>query len=104
MNYGRRFKLYRINNHLTQKEAADLLGVKSYQLANYESNRSEPSLKVLIGMSQVYNTSIDMLLGNTKIQKNASKEEELALQETERREFEKKLMALLKEYEFSDKH
>ena len=103
MNFGRRFKLYRINNHLTQKEAADLLGIKSYQLANYESNRSEPSLKVLIGMSRVYGTSIDRLLGNTKLQQRGPTDEELELQEAERREFEKKLKELLEKYDYPGK-
>ena len=44
MNIGERFKYYREKVKLTQKEAADLLGVKSYQLANYETNRTEPNI------------------------------------------------------------
>ncbi len=66
MNIGRRFKLYRKKMNMTQQEAAPLIGIKSYQLANYESNRSEPNIKVLIGMSKVYHVSIDTLLGNDK--------------------------------------
>ena len=59
MNYGKRFQLYRRKKQLTQKDAADELGVKPYQLANYESNRSEPNIKVLIGMSKLYGVSIE---------------------------------------------
>ena len=66
MNIGRRYKLYRQKAGLTQKDAADLIGVKSYQLANYESNRSEPCIKVLLAMSKNYRVSIDQLLGNTQ--------------------------------------
>ena len=66
MNIGKRFSLFRRRMRLTQKEAAKLIGVKSYQLANYESNRSEPSLKTLIAMSKVYNASTDQLLGISK--------------------------------------
>ena len=67
MNYGRRFKIYREKRGLSQKEAAELLGIKSYQLANYECNRSEPKLKTLCAMSKVYDISLDMLLATAKI-------------------------------------
>lgn len=64
MNLGLRFKRYRERVGLTQKEAADIIGVNSYQLANYETNRSEPSVGVLKKMSQAYKVSIDNLVGN----------------------------------------
>ena len=102
MNFGRRFKLYRKSKNLTQKQAAELLGVKPYQLANYESNRSEPNIRVLIGMSKAYGVSIDLLLGNAK--EFGPTIEEREVMEKERREFQKELMALLKKFEFSDKH
>lgn len=102
MNIGRRFKLYRKNKNLTQKDAAELLGVKPYQLANYESNRSEPSIRVLIAMSKAYGVSIDLLLGNAK--EFGPSIEERETMEKERREFQKELMKLLEKYEFSDKH
>ena len=66
MNYGIRFKKYRERTGLTQNEAAKLIGVKGYQLANYETGRSEPSIDVLRAMSRVYNISIDLLVGNVK--------------------------------------
>ena len=37
----------------------------NYQLGNYETNRSEPSLEVLKKMSKVYSISIDRMLGNS---------------------------------------
>ena len=64
MNLGLRFKRYRNLAGLTQKEAAELIGINSYQLGNYETNRSEPSIKILKGMSKAYNVSIDVLVGN----------------------------------------
>ena len=103
MNIGKRFQLYRRRKHLTQKEAAKLIGVKSYQLANYESNRSEPSIKVLVAMSKTYQISIDQLLGNNIKPLFEPNEEELNQQEAERKELEKKLKLLLKQYGvFSD--
>lgn len=70
MNYGRLFKRARERSGLSQKEAAEKIGVKSYQLANYETDRSEPSLDVLVKMSRVYQVSIDYMLFNTKLQQN----------------------------------
>ena len=71
MNVGLRFKRIRENRKLTQREAAELIGVKYYQLGNYETNRSEPNIETLKKMSEVYKTSIDNLVGNTKLIKNA---------------------------------
>ncbi len=71
MNIGERFKYYREKVKLTQKEAADLLGVKSYQLANYETNRTEPNIQTLINMSSIYKVTIDELLNN-KVQNKSS--------------------------------
>ena len=64
MDFGKSFKFYRQKAGLTQKEAADKIGVKDYQLGNYETNRSEPSLVILKKMSKVYLVSIDKMLGN----------------------------------------
>lgn len=64
MDFGKSFKFYRKKAGLTQKEAADKIGVKDYQLGNYETNRSQPSLEILKKMSKVYLVSIDKMLGN----------------------------------------
>ena len=103
MNIGKRFQLFRRRSHLTQKEAADLIGVKSYQLANYESNRSEPSLKSLIAMAKTYHVSIDQLLGVTKKPLFEPDEDLINQEEAERKELEKALRDLIKKYGVSDK-
>lgn len=64
MDLGRKFKFYRVKTGLTQKEAAELIGIKDYQLGNYETNRSEPSIPILKKMSKVYQVSIDKMVGN----------------------------------------
>ena len=99
MNFGRRFKLYRKSKNLTQKQAAELLGVKPYQLANYESNRSEPNIKTLKGMSKLYNVSIDFLVGNSALFES----EEYAKIEAENEELEQfkgQIEKLLKEFKY----
>ena len=94
MNIGRRFKLFRKRKNLTQLEAANMIGVKSYQLANYESNRSEPSIKVLIMMSKVYDVSVDNLLGNSN-----EFNQNIENFEMERKELFEKLKKLIENYE-----
>ena len=64
MDLGRKFKFYRVKTGLTQKEAAELIGIKDYQLGNYETNRSEPSIPILKKMSKIYQVSIDKMVGN----------------------------------------
>lgn len=103
MNYGKRFQLYRRKRQLTQKDAADELGIKPYQLANYESNRSEPNIKVLIGMSKLYGVSIEQLLGVTQETFLESNEDLIKEQLEEREEFKKALESLLKKYDLIDK-
>ncbi len=102
MNYGKRFQLYRRRRQLTQKEAAEELGIKPYQLANYESNRSEPNIKVLIGMSKLYRVSVDQLLGITQKALFEPNEDLIDQKLEERKEFEKTLKALLKRYNLID--
>ena len=103
MNIGKRFQLFRRRCQLTQKEAAKLIGVKSYQLANYESGRSEPSLKALIGMAKAYHVSTDQLLGIVKKPIQEPNEDLINEQEAERAELEKVLKGLLKKYGTSGK-
>ena len=75
MDFGKSFKHYRQKAGLTQKEAADLIGIKDYQLGNYETNRSQPSLEILKKMSKVYLVSIDKMLGNDVLANKYLKEE-----------------------------
>lgn len=92
MNLGNRFKSYRKRQGLSQKEAAELLGVKGYQLANYETGRSEPSIFTLKKMSRLYKASIDQLVGNYRF--GPSPEEQEAY-EKEKAAYHKKLQELL---------
>ena len=96
MNIGRRFRIYRQRSNLTQAEAAKVLGIKSYQLANYESNRSEPNIKTLKGMSKLYNVSIDLMLGNGSLFESEDYKK-IEAEETKYDELKTKLEDLVKE-------
>ena len=71
MNLGYRFQKYRRRVGLSQKEAAEKIGINNYQLGNYETNRSEPSIAILKKMAALYGVSIDNLVGFNKHTKNA---------------------------------
>ena len=84
MDFGKSFKFYRQRANLTQKEAAEKIGINDYQLGNYETNRSQPSLEILKKMSKVYQTSIDRMLGNSPLRnKHISETEEEEYIDTE---------------------
>ena len=53
----------RSNYGLTQKALAEKIGVKNYTVANWEQNRTEPSLKDLKDLADFFNCSIDYLVG-----------------------------------------
>ena len=74
MDFGKSFKFYRKKANLTQKEAAEKIGINDYQLGNYETNRSQPSLEILKKMSKVYSVSIDKMLGNNQLAKKSANE------------------------------
>ena len=94
MNLGKRLKFFREQAKLNQKEAAELIGVKSYQLANYETNRSEPNINTLKKMSKVYQVSIDGLVDNMFVNKDGLPSN----QDIEMNELLKRLNQLVEEY------
>lgn len=53
----------RIAAGLTQRELAEKIGVKNYTIANWEQNRTEPSVKDLIDLANYFECSVDYLIG-----------------------------------------
>lgn len=52
----------RTNMGLTQKELAEKIGVKNYTVANWEQNRTKPSIKDLKDLADFFSCSIDYLV------------------------------------------
>ncbi|MBR2970853.1 MAG: helix-turn-helix transcriptional regulator [Clostridia bacterium] len=52
---------------LTQRELAEKIGVKNYTVANWEQNRTEPSIKDLTDLADFFECSIDYLIGRENI-------------------------------------
>lgn len=63
---GKRLKELRNNNRMTQQKLADQLGINRATIAGYETKGVEPSHEILIELANIFNCSIDYLLGNAK--------------------------------------
>lgn len=65
-----RIKILREEFNMTQQELADKLGGAKSSVAMYENEDRKPSLEILIKLSEIFDCSIDYLLGKTDIRKN----------------------------------
>ena len=77
---GKILKQLRELHNMTQKELADKVKVTPKAISFYELNQREPSNELLKSFSQIFNVSVDYLLGNSYIpkrQETKSKAEEL---------------------------
>ena len=63
-----KYRFYRIQAGLTQREVADELGLGSYVICDYERGRAEPSTKVLKQLAALYRVTLDELLDNPPIE------------------------------------
>lgn len=61
-NLGDKLKTLRVNNQLTRKQVAELIGVSVSTIGLYESNERLPSIPVLVKLASQYKTSVDYLL------------------------------------------
>lgn len=61
-----RLKSLRKLNKMSREELGSKIGVSKQSIANYEQNVNEPTLTNVIKMSEIFNVSIDYLVGNEK--------------------------------------
>ncbi len=55
------FEAARVNSHLLQREAAEMIGISLKTLQNYENGITKPNWDTLTKMSAVYKIPIGML-------------------------------------------
>lgn len=61
-----KLKILRKSCNYTQKDLADILGVKSKDISDWESNKSQPELKTLRDLAVIFGTSVlDILCNET---------------------------------------
>ena len=61
-NLAKKIKILRITNDWTQKELADMIGVKEYIISNIEQGRSDPAIDIILKLCIAFNISADELL------------------------------------------
>lgn len=60
-----RIKMLRTSNGLTQKQLADAINVSEVSLQRFEYGSSRPSLDTLIALANLFNVSLDYLVGRS---------------------------------------
>ena len=60
---GERLQEQRLNMKLSQKEAANAIGVSPSIISNYESSERTPSVENLMALVGLYRWTVDYLLG-----------------------------------------
>jgi transcriptional regulator with XRE-family HTH domain len=66
MNIGSRISQLRDSRGWTQEELSQALGISRAALSHYEKNRREPDSETLTKMADVFNVSLDYLVGRTE--------------------------------------
>lgn len=54
-------------NQLTQRQVADYLGISQPSYIRYENGQSEPNLANLVKLAELFDVSVDYLLGRKDI-------------------------------------
>ena len=67
MELAKRLRQLRKENNLTQAKLSSMLNYGYTAIANYESGRNEPSLKDVRKLANIFNVSVDYLIGNSNI-------------------------------------
>ena len=67
-NFGRRIKKLRIDKGYSMQELANQLGVTKSSINMWENSNSIPQDNILIALSNIFDVSIDYLLGNEKME------------------------------------
>lgn len=62
-----KLKILRKTCNYTQKDLADILGVKTKDISDWESNKSQPELKTLRDLAVIFGTSVLDILSNEPV-------------------------------------
>ena len=61
---GEKIKKLRKENKMSQEELAEKLGVSRQSISLWETGKTQPSLDIITMLASLFETSIDMLVGN----------------------------------------
>lgn len=60
-----RLKELRTERNLSQKDLAKILGTTNSSICDWETNRAQPDMEMLIKLADYFDTTVDYLLGRT---------------------------------------
>ena len=83
MNHGERISKLRQSKNITQKELASKLYVTDKTISSWESNRTEPSLEMIIKLSEILECSASYLLYGDNSKDNIEMEIKIKLTKEE---------------------
>lgn len=63
MEFGKRFKKFRLDNNLTQLQVANRIGIAQTNISNWENDTTRPEYENLIKLAKIYDVTTDELLG-----------------------------------------
>ena len=66
-DFGQRLRSVRKENHLTQRQLAEKIGVTERNLRHYELGTMKPGLEVILAILDNVDVSADYLLGRTDV-------------------------------------
>lgn len=67
MVFSMRLKELRKSRKLNQVDLGKIAGITSKQIQRYESGESEPTLSVLVRLSDYFDVSLDYLVGRSDV-------------------------------------
>jgi len=62
---SKKIKKLREDNHITQKDLGNILGLSQQTIGHYETNRAHPNYETLSKMADYFNVTLNYLFGRT---------------------------------------
>lgn len=72
MSFGNILKKLRQDYDFTQEDLAKKINTSRSNIANYENDKNMPSIDVLNKLSEIFNCSIDYLLGKSNVRNTST--------------------------------
>lgn len=76
MKFSENLRRLRIQSDLMQKEIASILNVSVRTFQGWENGRTEPNIEKLIQIADIFNITIDDLVGRTSMTSHEASSEE----------------------------
>lgn len=76
-------KLLREEKGLSQQKLADMLNISQQAIFKYEKTANEPDISTLIKLSEIFDVTVDYLIGNSDTRERNTKRNPVMLTEQE---------------------